>query len=340
MSGTDQQQDQIDATAATWTARLAGEPLSAIEQREFDAWISASPLHAAAFEEAQAAWRLMGQVRFVPGAPAGDIVEWRRKAARPYGPPPDRRRQDAGWKWRSGTAAAAILVMVAGALFWFGDPVVMMAADYSTRPAERRLVELSDGSSVELGPASAIAVRYSAQERRVELLSGLAFFHPAPMRDAEQRPFMVEASNGSARALGTQFTMERLVEAVDVTVIEHDVAVRAGAAPGRQGQVVLHAGQSVRYSGEGLQAVRAVNVDSVMAWRQGRLVFDNVPLREVATELGRYRRGRIVIAAPGLASRAVSGVFDAADSESALDTICRELGVKMVSIDPVITILY
>jgi transmembrane sensor len=83
-----------------------------------------------------------------------------------------------------------------------------------------------------------------------------------------------------------------------------------------------------------------VNIDAAMAWRQGRLVFDNVPLRDVVTELGRYRRGRIVVASPSLASRAVSGVFDTADLESALDTICRELGVKMISAGSMVTFLY
>lgn len=320
-------------------ARLSGEPLSEGEQSDFDAWIAASPRHAAAFEEAQAAWTLMGQVRFVPGPLATDIVKLRSQAASADERYPDRRHQNEMWKWRAG-AAAAILVMVAGGLLWFGDPVVKMAADYSTAPAERRIVELADGSSVELGPASAIAVLYSARERRVELLSGVAFFHPAPLRGVEQRPFLVEASNGTARALGTQFAIDRLAEAVDVTVVEHDVAVRAGAETGREEQVVLSAGHSVRYSREGLQAVRAVNVDTAMAWRQGRLVFDNMSLRDVALELGRYRRGKIVVASPSLASRAVSGVFDTADLDSALITICRELGVKMISAGPVITVLY
>ncbi len=273
----------------------------------------------------------MGQVRFVPGTPTGEVVDFHGRTSR------RKRWRGNTWKW---AAAAAILLLVAGSSFWFGDPLVMMAADHSTRPGERRQLELSDGSSVELGPASAIAVRYSARERRVELLSGVAFFHPASVRQAEQRPFIVEASDGSVRALGTQFIIERLARAVDVTVVEHEVAVRAGGALGRDGEVVLSAGQSVRYSGDGLQAVRAVNADAAMAWRQGRLVFDNMPLHEVVAELGRYRRGKIVVAAGRLASRAVSGVFDIADSDSALDTICRELGVNRISVGPLVTILY
>jgi len=327
LNGTDQQQERIDAAAAAWIARLAGEPLTRDERRDLDLWVAANPRHAAAFEEARIAWALMGRAGVVPGIPVDESLALPRRTARR-----DR------WTW--GAAAAALVVMVAGALLWFGDPMVMMAADHSTGPAERRVVALSDGSIVELGPASAIAVRFSTAERRVALLSGVAFFHPAPLRDAEQRPFLVNSAGGSARALGTQFVVERLSQAVEVTVIEHQVVVRAEAATDREGQVVLSAGQSVRYVKDGLQAVRAVSADAAMAWRDGRLLFDNVTLLDVVTELGRYRRGKIVIAAPGLAARAVSGVFDTTDSGSALDTICRELGVRMISVSPLVTILY
>jgi transmembrane sensor len=322
VSERDRDRDDIDAAAARWVARLDGDPLSQSERRELERWLASSSRHVTAFEEAKAALALMEQLRFIP-----DVLERHVPAA----------RRHLSWRGiaQAAALAASVLLVAAGLLLWYGNPAVMLAADHATAPAERRIVELPDGSSIELGPASAVAVRYSAAERRVELLAGLAFFHPAPLRGGERRPFIVEASNGSARALGTQFIVDRLSDSVDVAVVEHDVAVTAGAA-----EIVLSPGESVRYSGRGLAAVRKRSVEASTAWRRDRLFFDKVPLSDVVAELNRYRRGRIVVANASLSARTVSGVFDAANLDGALVTICRELGVRTAAAGPLVTVLY
>lgn len=319
-------QDDIDAAAAAWAARLGGDPLGAAERRALDRWLQASAAHAAAFDEARSAWVRMGALRFAPGALAKDIVPPRR--ARP------------SRRWLPAAIAACLLLAVLGTVYWAGDPAVLLAADHRTAPGERRLVTLVDGSTVELGPASAIAVRFGDGGRKVALLAGVAYFTAAPRAGAESRPFIVEAANGAARALGTQFMVERLAEAVEVTVAEHTVAVALDGADGRRPEVVLAPGQSVRYAKAGIGPVRTAGLDRATAWRRDRLIFDSVPLREVVSELNRYRRGRIVIADAALASRTVSGVFETHDPDAALATIARELGMRAAAIPPLVTLLY
>lgn len=331
-------QDAIDSGAALWMARLGDGPLSASDRQALDRWLDEDPRHAAAFAEAQAAWARMDVLAGSPGALLRDLPPAHIAEVIPLRPTPGRKRPAI---WLRATAmAASLLILVAGAVLWFGDPMVMMAADHRTQPGERRIVALPDGSTVELGPASAIALRYSDSERRVELLSGLAYFTAAPRRGEEQRPFVVEAARGTARALGTQFTVGRLSNSVEVIVIEHEVKVAATAADGQERQIVLSPGQSVRYAGAGLALAQTVNLDQALAWRRDRLVFDRVPLDHVVAELNRYRHGRIVIGNGPLASRTVSGVFDTADPDAALATIARELGVRTASAPPLITLLY
>lgn len=326
MTGSTDRQDQIEEHAALWVARLGEGPLDAGTHRRLEQWLAEDPEHAAAFAEAQSAWALMDEVARAPGR-LGDAL-----------PQPPRRRPVARWRTLA-ALAASLLVLITGAVLWTGDLLPLVAADYRTAPGELRTVTLADGSVVELGPHSAIALRFDDRERRIDLIQGLAYFVAAPRRGAETRPFVVHAGAGTARALGTQFEVHRFSESVEVTVVEHDVAVALTAGDGQATDVVLSPGQSVRYAEAGIGQVRATNLDHALAWRRDRLIFDRVPLAQVVDELNLYRRGRIVIATSELAGRRVSGVFDMSDEEGALSIIARELDVRTVSA-PLLTVLY
>lgn len=322
--------EEIEEAAALWVAWLGEGPLNAGAQAELERWLAEDPRHRAAFVEAQAAWQVMTEVARAPGSLRDGSP---RAAARPAA-------GRVGRRWRALAAlAASLLVLIGGTILWSADPLLALAADYRTAPGEQRQLTLSDGSIVDLGPASAIAVRFDDRERRIELLGGVAYVVAAPRQGDEQRPFLVEAGAGSARALGTQFAVRRGSRSVEVVVVEHNVAVAVDGRTGKAAEVVLSPGQSVRYSEAGLGSVQTANLDHVLAWRRNWLVFDRVPLAQVVEELNRYRGGRIVIGDSALSRRQVSGVFDMADRESALATIARELGARTVSA-PLVTLLY
>ena len=244
--------------------------------------------------------------------------------------------------WRGAGMAAICLAAVIGVSnFWYGSPMTMMVADYRTLPGEQRSVTLPDGSVVDLSSASAIALHFSDHERRVELLEGAAYFTAAPKAGGENRPFVVEGAEGTATALGTQFVVDRLSDAVEVTVIEHEVRVDLTDPEHQSASAVLAPGQSVQYSARtGLGKVKEKDIELAAAWRQGKLVFDRVPLADVVAELNRYRRGRIVVGNPTLANRTVSGVFSTKDLDRALATITHELGIRSASVPPLVTLLY
>lgn len=330
----DDRQGEIEAQAAEWVARLGGGPLGAAERHALELWLAEDTRHAAAFDEARLAWALMDAVAADPGALGLDLSTPPAMAPRPAPRPRLRVR------WRPALAlAASLLLLVAAAVLWVGDPLAVLIADHRTAPGERRAVVLPDGSLVELGPASAIALDFTAEERRVELLAGLAYFTAAPRAGSERRPFVVRAADGTARALGTEFAVDRQADAVEVVVVEHQVAVAVALPDGGAAEVVLSPGQAVRYAGRRLAGPRATELEQALAWRRDRLVFDRVPLERVVSELNRYRRGRIVIGSAALATRLVSGVFDTGDPDAALQIIARELGARTVSA-PLITLLY
>nr|WP_246548181.1 FecR family protein [Ancylobacter oerskovii] len=313
--------------AAEWVARLDGAPLSERETGALRAWLGEDPEHRAAFEEASATWRELGALRRDPG-PLRAVVRPGRQG----------RQVSAARKAVRIGAVVGLLALAAGiARFQLGDPWLLVAADYRTAPGELRTVSLPDGSVVELGPSSAIALDYSEGERRVRLLAGEGFFSVAPRAGEESRPFVAEAAGGTTTALGTKFVIEENGTDAEVLAVEHQVEVATGAGRG----VVLSPGQEVRYRRDGgLGRVHSRDVETATAWRRGLLVFDGARLGRVVETLNRYRRGRIVILDSALAQRRVSGVFPTRDLDDAIDTITTELGIGSRSIYPLITVLY
>jgi transmembrane sensor len=334
---------------------LGGETVRDADRRALQEWLDADPRHQAAFAEASGMWQELG-LAGQSGRLGSNAQEIRRpedraahlraeRPARHIAPAPRSttartpHRQRHGVMKHALALAACLVVAVAATVFWYGNPAVLLNADYRTAPGESRTIILSDGSVVDLGSDSALAVDFSDRERRVELLSGRAYFTATPKAGAEIRPFVVASSIGTATAIGTQFSVDRIEDAVEVAVAEHSVSV--GLNDGKKASVMLNEGQSVRYAPEsGLGVVETKNMDQATAWRRGKIIFSDVPLSRVIAELNRYRRGRIVIASDRLASLKVSGVFDTNDLPNALGRIVRELNLSMSSMPPLVTVIY
>jgi transmembrane sensor len=335
-------ENNIEAIAAQWVIRLGDESLQPAERRELKHWLAENPVHAAAFDRARGIWQELATI-----AP-GDLTDTTLVAeAASYGDHPAITAPGRyGATMRMVTAFVCVLLVAAGlSVFWFGDPLLMLEADYRTGPGEGRTVSLDDGSQIQLNSETALAIQFDGRERRVDLLAGEAYFTVAPMRGSETRPFVVASANGTAKALGTQFMVDRSGEGAEVVVTEHQVLVSAvptdGMAGGGSEPVVLLPGQAVHYDRQaGIGRVTTPDLHQAMAWRRGSLIFDKVRLSDVVTELNRYRRGKIIIANTRLADRQVSGVFAIADLEDALASITRELGIQSTALPPFITVIY
>lgn len=272
-----------DEMAAYWFLRLQ-EPAVTVEEIDAAlAWMAASEQNRLAFERVEDCWH----VRPTTVAPQPNPAP----AA-----PPDRTL--ARRLTRLGRVAALALLAVATAAglgagsAWMPEPT---PARYTTAVGETRDIVLPDGSRVALGGASGIAVEYRPRERRVVLIDGEALFKVAKQ---PQRPFIVEAAGGSARALGTVFNVRRGAEGVTVSVAEGLVQVQlaaSAAAPAGAG-VRLPIGSEVTYSAAaGLGAVRAVNPERVLGWTRGVLTFIDRPLAAVVVDLNRYSPRLITI---------------------------------------------
>lgn len=328
----------LEAEAAEWVICLGEGNVSEARRTEFQSWIDQGPLYRDAFEFASKTWSELGlltpsDIEELELADTGDVL------ARNSAVPASRAKS---FKRRFTRIALSLFLVVMAGLggftFWYGNPVVVLQADYRADTGSMRTVALPDGSRVDLASGSAIALDYSAADRQVRLLSGKAYFVVAPRDgEAETRPFSVRAGEVTVTALGTEFVTDLDHDAVEVAVTEHEVQVEESSGAG----VRLSEGQVVTFQPEqGFSAVRDRLDDFALAWRKGLLVFNNRPLGEVVAEINRHRHGRIVVRSDGLAQLRVSGVFDANDPDDALSRIVSELNLSVISIPPLVSVIF
>ncbi|GGY35763.1 FecR family protein [Pseudoduganella albidiflava] len=308
-----------DDDALAWVAREAAGSLDADAQAAFEAWYLASPRHQGAYLRARAiAHSVDGitvQASLKPAArhagnepPLDDLpctdahaatAANHVLAAMEAAPPARGRRAFVlGGALAAGIAALAVTSLA---------PDLLGPVTYETARGEFRKVQLADRSTVSINSASLVEVRLTDAQRRVALTQGEAWFEVAKDR---ARPFVVEAGDLRVRAVGTAFSVRRHAQGAEVLVTEGVVEVWAngGTAPRRR----VGAGGLVLVSGDG--SGPRVDTDPAevarrLAWREGKVVFQNQPLDDAVAEFNRYNTRQIVVADPALRRKPLVGHY-------------------------------
>lgn len=214
----------------------------------------------------------------------------------------------------------AALSLVSG-LAWL-DPSYK-AEQFGSAVGEHQVIQLADGSRITLDAASRIKVSWHLRSRRVELQRGQAFFTIAP---ALYRPFLTRAGSTQISVVGTRYNVSRYRSDVRVTVEEGQVDVRGDAA-----DIRLTAGEQILVHQGRLGRPAQVDAAAFAAWKEGRLVFDRTPLREVLAVIQRYQRNPIVMQDSSLAELPVSGTFASADLDKMLALLPKILPLDLTT---------
>jgi transmembrane sensor len=280
--------------ASLWAARLDGSVLSAADRTALDAWLAADPSHRALLSSfCQFSADLEQQLPLLAGL-RDELVE-AKTAAKTAQPLP--------WlRWPILAGAALMAAAALAVILWQGRPQNHFQ-NHTTPVAQRQEVTLADGTHVELNARTALVVELTADSRRVRLAGGEAFFH---VTKDPARPFYVETPAGSVRVTGTQFNVRtETAAALDVTVLEGSVSVRPGGAAVAQ---ALVGGKRLTWENDRfvVDTLSAGQLDNVLAWRRGQIVFAGVPLREALARFARYH-GRNLTATAAAAGLSVGG---------------------------------
>nr|WP_299382883.1 FecR family protein [Allomuricauda sp.] len=165
-------------------------------------------------------------------------------------------------------AAAAAIALVFGLLF--------NEVQYSTAPGETLMVELPDGSQVQMNSNSKLSrKRFLWSSSKKVALEGEAYF-----KIEKGKGFTVLTHSGIVGVLGTQFNIRDRGAAMEVACFEGKV--RFNSKDG-QHESYLTKGMQIRL--EGNQFEEGSFSTETPDWMQGRSVFNNIALNEVLMEL-------------------------------------------------------
>lgn len=153
----------------------------------------------------------------------------------------------------------------------------------------RTVVQLTDGTEVNLNYGSTLKYpRSFTGERREIILSGEAYFNVAHY---PEKPFIVKTGKLDIQAVGTAFNVQAYPgdDVVATTLVEGKVVIGKPTSGNKTEPVeTMVPGQHVEYntvSGK-MCSVRG-SIEKYIAWKEGRLVFDNEPIAGVAEKLSR-----------------------------------------------------
>lgn len=292
--------------AAEWLVRLDNQTDAATRQA-YHVWLTADPQHAAAIA------RLQGHL-----SPLAEFAALRRAhQGRPRGQ-------------AIKALALAGLLVGSGLLGYQHWQRGYQLADLSTARGAWTEQRLADGSEISLNGDSAVDWHFDAQERRVHLLRGELRVQVA--KDA-QRPFYVDTPQGSIRALGTRFIVERRDDATRVTMLESSTRIESPV-----GTLVLNAGEQVRVDAHGIGAVQRVDVAAQEgAWNHHQLLVTDQPLSDVLERLARHRPGLLSFDREALAGMRVTVMLPTDDSDRALRLLERTLPLQVTHFTPWLT---
>lgn len=314
--------DPIVEAALEWFTRLQTADADGALRARFEAWLKRDVRHEREFRALKDIWGSKAFERAVAGLDAFDVSKT-VKAERAL---PRR------WRGRAMAAAAAVLV---AAGIWQGQNIVLAwQADYLTEPGAQSVVSLPDGSRMIMNTDSAVAVDFDGGRREIRLLKGEAFFDVV---HDPAHPFRVEGDYGEVEVRGTAFSV-RTDGAQTAVVLERGlVDVTCLCTSG--GDVELNPGQTVTVSAEAFSQVSSVDTDRVLAWRDGRISFNDAPLGKVVSELSRYYRGRVLVTNSRIEQFVISGNYRLDNIEGAIRTLADAAGVGMTRLPGGIIIL-
>lgn len=287
--------------ASEWLMLHWGGEMDPAQRQAFARWQTADPEH-------QRAWQRLQQLQQTLGAVPAESA---RAVLRDV---PDGQR-------RSALKLLGLLLVAGGSgyLVQGSQPWRSAFAEQRTATGEIRHLTLSDGTRLDLNSNSAVDLRYSAQERRIRLISGeiqLSSGHDA------SRPLIVETDAGDIQALGTRFTVRDIDNGTRVGLFEGALRI----SPRNAQPVHLEACNSLWFSARQVAANQPLDLNA-SSWSQGRLIAERQPLGQFIAELSRYRPG-VLRCDEEVAHLLLTGVFPLNDSDAILAALERSLPVR------------
>ncbi|RRV05238.1 FecR family protein [Pseudomonas sp. v388] len=310
--------DAVTDAAAHWCMRLHAEDCTDAERRIFAQWHAADPRHASEYQAMCEIWELSADVPAVNPAPTPLSLAV---------PAPAMRHRTRNWHPLAAAAAIVALALpVAGYIGWNQGLIPNAYETYDAQDAPR-LVTMSDGSRVELNLGTRLTYLNFKDRRSVTLAKGEAFFE---VSHDSAHPFIVAAGQGSVRVTGTRFNVWLYDEQVRVTLVDGSVQVRSDRTEPASDTRLAPGMQASYRPGDSQPRVNTTSVrDTSLAWRSGKLIFNDLPLSEALPLINRYLPEPILLGDKATGDLRLGGSYNTRDMSTLLATLPRVLPVRV-----------
>ena len=181
----------------------------------------------------------------------------------------------------------------------------------TTSLGERTSLSLPDGTKVNLNAGSILRYpdSFSGNERKVEL-SGEAFFDVV---HNEAKPFIVQTHALNVRVLGTEFNIEAFPDAseVNTTLVNGKVILEKELNNKMVSLAEMKPNERMVYQidNQKISLSTETDISQYIAWKDGKLVFLNDPIEEVAKKLGLWYNVSVTIQSEELKKSHFTGTF-------------------------------
>lgn len=200
-------------------------------------------------------------------------------------------------KW----AAAAAIILLSSLGIWQLNRTYGKLA-LQTAYGETRTNVLPDGSQVMLNANTTINYKnWKEGTDREVWLNGEAFFHVK--KTAKRNRFIVHSGNFDIVVTGTQFNVIHRDNKRNVYLKEGSVTIQS------QGKEIhMKPGDYVEISNTAIQK-KDINSAPVLAWTDRKFIFENTPMKEVASMVTELFGIKVTLTDEATASSTISGVM-------------------------------
>jgi transmembrane sensor len=362
----------IEDQAAAWLAKRDSGVWQEFDEAELAQWLNAATAHRVAYLRLERIWEEADRLQVLSAGRSrgvslhksteGSFFESRdrkdRAGATPHdGLPADTTagesiynddterlpptRPETRDSRRSRAFALAVTVLLASGVGTYLTVNQRSGGEHFTTPiGGTASVPLSDGSHITLNTATDVRVDLSPKERHVNLEKGEAFFVVA--KDSK-RPFVVEAGSKRVVAVGTQFSVRRDGDALEVVVTEGVVRLEtsgpgtsasssAGAAAPQVSRLPAGTIARARDGDVLVEEHSLLEAQEALSWRQGYLTFHETTLSDAIGEFNRYNDHKIRLDDPALAAIRISGTFRPTNYEAFVRLLREGFSIHVVNL--------
>ncbi len=189
----------------------------------------------------------------------------------------------------------------------------------------RNQFKLPDGTTGWLGYGSKLKYHIESDDRRIVDLNGLAFFN---VTHRQKQPFVVKTpANLNIEVLGTKFNVSSYAGDSSYEIILEQGSVRLNFQDRKVGDMIPNERVIYQLNNNSIEKSN-VNVLDYVAWKDGKLILNNISLKEACLKLGRFYNVDFDLQTKNIDDQKVRLVLEDETLEDALKLLTMIVPVK------------